>query len=160
MKFTAKFQLPELNIRKFKQQLDRKLSDLLVESAIAWLQAGAFKVPVWSGAARSTFLDLASRVNFSIEISPVASAPDRRSLGRSQGTGELKIDKKRGVYGFVYATTLDHLIENELGVSPLPNLITPTPYNFRQAALRAWERVAIKSSLPGLVLTAKGRVFQ
>ncbi len=160
MKFTAKFQLPELNLRKFKQQLDRELTDLLIESAIAWLQAGSFKVPVWSGAARSTFLDLASRVNFSIGISPVSTAPDRRSLGRSQGTGELKIDKKRGIYGFVYATTLDHLIENELGVSSLPNLITPTPYNFRAAALRAWEQVAIKSSLPGLVVTAKGKVFQ
>lgn len=160
MKFTAKFQLPELNLRKFKQQLDRELSDLLVESATAWLQAGAFKVPVWSGAARSTFLDLASRVNFSISISPVATAPDRRALGRSQGTGELKIDKKRGVYGFVYTTTLDHLIENELGVSLFPGLITPTPYDFRLAALRAWEQVAIKSSLPGLVLNAKGAVFQ
>jgi hypothetical protein len=160
MKFTAKLNLPELDVRAFKTKLDRELSDLLIEAATAWLEAGVFEVPVWSGAARSTFADLAARLNFSIAVSPVATAPDRRALGRSQGEGRLLIDKTKGTYGFEYSTTLDHLIENETGTSTFPNLKTPTPYNFRLAALRAWEEVARKSSLPGLRVSAKGRVFQ
>jgi hypothetical protein len=159
MKFTGKFQLPELNISKIQRQLDDYLSDLLVESAKAWLEGGVFKVPVWSGAARSTFQELASRVDFAIAISPKSNAPDRRGLGEAEGFGELKIDTKSGVYSFTYATTLDHLIENETTTSSFPGLITPTPYNFREAALRAWLEVAEKASLPGFVLTIKSKNY-
>ncbi len=160
MKFRANFKLPELDKRKFKQLLDEQLQDLLVESARAWLRAGTFKVPVWSGAALSTFQELASRVNFAISVSPVADAPDRRSLGRSQGTGELEIDTRKGVYSFTYSTTLDHLIENETGVSPIQKrLIRPTPYNFREAALQAWKQVAKDAMLPGLAITVRGRTY-
>ena len=159
MKFKFKTQLPTLNIRQFKAQLERDLTDLLVRSATAWLQAGVFKVPVWSGAARSTFVDLASRVNFTLTITPKSTAPDRRGLGKAEGTGELKIDPKRGTFGFVYTTTLDHLIENETGTSNFPGLITPTPYNFREAALSAWQEVADQAQLPGFRLNVKGRIY-
>jgi len=159
MKFTFNAQLPTLDVNKIKAQIDQELSDLLIEAATAWIEAGAFKVPVWSGAARSTFHDLASRLNFTLAISPTANAPDRTALGRGAGSGDLKIDKKRGTYGFEYSTTLDHLIENETGTSNLPGLKTPTPYNFRLAALRAWEEVAKKSNLPGFRIKATGKVF-
>jgi hypothetical protein len=159
MKFKGKFQLPSLNLQQFKQKLDIQLRDLLVESAKVWLQAGTSKVPVWSGAARSTFQDLASRVNFAISISPVPHAPDRRGLGRSTGTGDLEIDPKKGFYSFTYTTTLEHLIENETTVSDNPNLKTPTPYNFRQAALEAWRQVAQNASLTDLKITIKGRTY-
>ena len=159
MKFQLKTQLPTLDRRVFQQKLDSMLTDLLTESARAWLQAGSFKVPVWSGAALSTFHELASRVNFAISVSPVAGAPDRRSLGKQESTGELKIDSKSGLYAFEYSTTLEHLIENETTTSNFPGLITPTPYNFREAALRAWEDVVKNARLPGLTLRVKGKTY-
>lgn len=159
MKFKFNAQLPTFNKRNFIQRLDLELGDLLVEAATAWLEAGAFKVPVWSGAARSTFQELAAKLNFALSISPVNNAPDRRALGRDSGTGDFIIDKKRGIYGFEYTTTLDHLIENETTESNFPNLKTPTPYNFRLAALRAWEDVARRAGLPGFRFTITGRIF-
>lgn len=159
MKFQARFQLPEINQGVFKKLLDKQLTDLLVESAKAWLEAGTFKVPVWSGAAASTFQELASRIGFTLGITPVSTAPDRRSLGRNEGTGIIEIDSNRGTYSFTYSTTLDHLIENETGASNFPGLITPTPYNFREAALMAWQQVARTAKLPGLAITIKGRTY-
>lgn len=159
MKFKANFQLPFFDKRLFIQRLDAQLTDLLVESAQQWLAEATGRVPVWSGAARSTFQELASQVDFAITVSPVSTAPDRRALGESEGFGDLQIDRKRGYYSFTYSTTLEHLIENETTTSSNKNLKTPTPYKFREAALRAWEQVAEQASLPGFRFTVRGRTY-
>jgi hypothetical protein len=160
MKFRAKFQLPSLNLSQFKKKLDLQLRDLLARSAAEWLMAAEQKIPVWSGAAVSTLQELASKIGFQISVTPTSTAPDRRDLGRRSGEGELQIDMVRGVYGFTYNTTLDHLIENETMTSTLPGLITPTPYKFREDALRAWRRVAATAELPNLKFTLRGRTYR
>lgn len=160
MKFTATLQLPFIDNRAFLKSLDETLTDLLTESITAWLQVSTTVVPVWSGAARSTFRDLASRINFSFSTHPVSSAPDRRALGTSQGFSELEIDKKRGIYGFTYITTLDHLIENETSVASIDEFLhVKTPYNFRDKAARAWEDVAANAEIPDIGLRTKKQVY-
>lgn len=158
MRFRFNAQLPFLDTRKYKQQLDQSLRDLLVKSASAWLAAAADAIPVWSGAAESTLKDLAAQVNFALSVTPVNNAPDRRRLGTEEGTGELDVDASKGRYSFTYTTTLAHLIANERGFNAR-NLKTPTPYNFREKAMKAWEEAIRNADIPNIRVTVKGRIY-
>lgn len=155
MRFTGTLKALKCDKARFKRELQEELSELIAKSAFAWLNAALQPIPSWSGAARSTFSDLASRINFQLSVQPKATAPDRRNLGENSGTGEIMIDPMRGKAFFKYTTTLDHLIFNEFNANPAsdprvfaPTRIRNTPYNFQEKAAAAWQRVANTAKLP------------
>lgn len=155
MKFVGKFRAIELDLPRFKKEFAKELQEVLELSAIAWLNAVTRVVPVWSGAARSTFKPLADRISFQLAVAPKSTAPDRRSEGESEGTGEFDIDIPKGKFFFRYSTTLEHLIFNEFNANPAndpkafaPQRITGTPYGFLEKAQQAWQRVADTVRLP------------
>lgn len=155
MKFVGKFRTIELDLPRFRKDLSKELQEVLAQSAFAWLNAATSVVPVWSGAARSTFKPLADRISFQLAISPKSTAPDRRSEGESEGTGDFDIDVPNGKFFFTYSTTLAHLIFNEFNANPAndpnafaPGAITGTPYGFLGKAQQAWQRVADTVRLP------------
>ena len=74
---------------------------------------------------------------------------------RQAGDGGLQIDRAKGTYRFHYATTLEHLIYNELNnanVDPDPGLLyrlkQPGPYRFQEAGAKAFRQFAGKVRLP------------
>lgn len=134
------------------------MRERLKEAAIAWLNAATAPIPVWSGAALGTFSDLASEVNFSLNISPTQfgrAAGLGPAVGRAQSTGTFGGDEKRGDFYFEYTTSLDHLIFNEFNnanVTYDPNIFSglrhPTPYRFQEKGRVAFDTVVRRIRLP------------
>ena len=154
MRFTGTLKLIGIDQNRFRKELERELRELVAKSAFAWLNAALRPIPSWSGAARSTFSDLAATIGFQLSVQPKSSAPDRRARGEAEGTGELEINPK-GVSFFRYTTTLEHLIFNEFNSNPAadpkvfaPNSIRGLPYGFQEKAQQAWQRVADTAQLP------------
>ena len=85
MKFTGKFLGAKIDIDKYQQQLQEAMVDALHEGAKIWLQAVVGKVPLWSGMARASLLELSELVSGKIVFSPL-KASSRIPSGRSLGT--------------------------------------------------------------------------
>jgi len=124
-------------------------------AAFEWLNATADKIPQWSGASAATFLHLARRIGYTLNIQQAGVAPDRVSLGLRHGDGDFKINSDQGRYFFTYSTTLAHLIYNEFNnanISPDPTLFSrllrPGPYHFQEKGRLAFLRVAAGVRLP------------
>lgn len=118
----------------------------MVQGVTAWLTQADILVPVWSGASKATFTELANEVNFNLSIVKAVRAPNRIAKGRSAGQGDLKIDARNAIGEATYSTTLDHLVFNEFnnanaGGDPkvFSRLKNPGPYNFLEQANAAFE---------------------
>jgi hypothetical protein len=153
MHLSAKFQVPRVNINRYRQVLHENLSETLAQVGMIWLHATATEiVPVWSGASRATFSPLASYVGYVLSLSPVGNAPNRVQLGINNGEATFEANPDTGIYSFSYSTMLPHLIINEYYnantfINPLTgqqyfHLINPGPYHFQEAGRRAFERFA------------------
>lgn len=155
MRFTGTLRTIVIDKTRFKRELDEELQEILAKSAFAWFNVAISIIPVWSGAAKSTFKPLADTLGFQLSVSPKITAPDRRSLGESQGEGDFDIVPEKGRYFFKYSTSLDHLIFNEFNASAAndpnafaPSSITGLPYGFQEQAQQAWQKVANTARLP------------
>ncbi len=138
--FEAILKAPTLNIRAIRDSLDRQLRRTLAEGAFVWLNAAIAEIPVWSGAARATFLIAARGIDYHVDLGQAPNAPNRIPLGESLGEGGVVCDKASGVYTFSYSTTLRHLITNEYeNVNPPIPLKKPGPYRFQEIAMAAYQ---------------------
>jgi hypothetical protein len=165
MKFSAKFDLIEIDLAAWRRQVDRVLMEALAQGIYQYLTAIMSRVPVWSGASRATFLQLASTISLVIPIEPSArgGAYSRIADGTAQGSGRLLVDTLSGRYRFEYKTTLPHLIYNEEHDANVeksdPNVFgvlkKPGPYHFQQYGADAFLSVARAARLPSPWLTIK-----
>lgn len=98
MRFTGQFIGAKLDLRKYQTLLEDYLLRQLHEAVKAWLQVVAGsggQVPLWSGMARASLLEVARLVNGRIILSPLRAKsriPEGKSLGTVQQTfGDGKI---------------------------------------------------------------------
>ena len=157
MKFTAKFNVPKLDLQGYKQAAHRFFCWQLAQAARAWLYSTADTLPVYGGASKATFGPLASYAEHTLEISPVG--PNTVSIGAMNGTAEFKTDPN-GKYQFTYYTTLPHLIINEYNnantfLNPKTNrpyfhLRNPGPYHFQDKGKAAFLRSMEAFVMPGV----------
>lgn len=160
MRFVGVLKAPRLD-PKHKDRINEELEKFLIRAATAWLNAVTGIVPVWSGAAQSTFKHLADSIGYSLIITPQWRGCFRRlprrsrlSIGRQDSDGGLEIDEKKSRYFFTYSTTLRHLIFNEFNSNPqadpavFADLKHPIPYKFQLAGQKAFESVAQFVRLP------------
>ena len=147
MKITANFKLPRFSFADYQERLNQRLGDALAESARQWLNATALFIPVYTGASRATFSQLASQVGFNLSARGRADIKHVEDLGNS--VGEFNRSGKDGLFTFTYATNLKHLIYNEFNNANLVgfNLIQPGPYDFQGKG-----ETAFKKSIEGLQL--------
>lgn len=117
MKFTGQFLGAKIDVDKYQQQLQEAMIDALHEGAKIWLQAVVGKVPLWSGMARASLLELSELVSGQIVFSPL-KAKSRIPAGRSLGTAEQDIEQDRVT--ITITTDVPHYTEQEYrsGVSP------------------------------------------
>ena len=87
------------------------MSKQIVDQLKTWVLETVDPVPVWSGAARATFLLLAAQAQTTITINPVAPDPpgSRISLGISETNSGLIADQSQGLYGWFWETDLAHM---------------------------------------------------
>jgi hypothetical protein len=157
MRFSGVFQYPRLNMAAYRATLQERLTELLKQAVIKYLQATAEgKVPVWSGASRATFSKLAQKVNFTLTIAIASGAPSRIEWGDSQGVGLFETGTP-GLVSFTYSTTLPHLIINEYhnantfarpGGGYYFHLTHPGPYHFQEAGQAAFQEATAQIDLP------------
>jgi len=155
MKFKGTFRAPRIDLDKFKDQLQTELLEVLTLAAFHWLDATAAQIPQWSGASAATFLHLARRISYALNISQAGLAPNRVGLGLSHGQGDFILNRDKGQFSFFYQTTLPHLIWNEYNnanTNPDPTLFSflhdPGPYHFQQKGRAAFKKVAGDARLP------------
>lgn len=102
-------------------------------------------IPVWSGAARATFLKLATQARMRIDIRPVAKIGSRIPLGRARSEG-IVFAQKGEVYGWEWKSDLAHIS------------IVQDRVNFVDAGLESVKRTAKKlPELPGVEIKRKGK---
>lgn len=168
MRFKAIFNLPTLDITKWKAKIEREMTDALELGVIAWLSAATAPIPVWSGASLATFKPLAQRVNFVLSINPTTIGSQLGlgpNVGAARSTGKLFGDPRKGEFFAEYTTNLAHLIFNEFanansGADPkvFARLKNPGPYNFQIAGNNAFRQAVGSIRLPFPKLISKQRV--
>ncbi len=93
MKFTGHFTGIKHNDRLFLNRLQVRLKRYLFDAAESWLKGAESRVPVWSGMAKGSLLEMAFLLNTEIIIVPTERAGrDRIELGKSLGTGVFAPD--------------------------------------------------------------------
>lgn len=107
VKITNLFEVDlEASTKAFHETMVQFTKDTLVE----WVIHTTQPIPVWSGAARATFIKLANQVQFNVDVSPITSPPsvgDRTLLGVDNSSGTLiaKIPN----YGWDWESTLEYI---------------------------------------------------
>lgn len=84
MRFTGQFTGAKLDLSSYKKKMNAYLEAKLHEAANSWLQAVTGRVPVWSGMARGSLLELSELVSGKLAITPKVKS--RIPLGQSLGT--------------------------------------------------------------------------
>jgi len=155
MALSAKLQIPQINISGYRTATHELLLETITEAAKAWLQNANDIIPVWSGASRATFLDLANHVRFLWPIEPVAKS--RTALGYDLGDATFEANKATSTYSFSYSTTLAHLIINEYHDATQWgfHLRHPGPYHFQEKGRQALRRITV--SMPALAPFIKNK---
>ena len=153
MRFKGKLVSFDINMAKYKKKLHEQLLEDLGRVAFAWLDEVLAEIPEWSGASRATFLQLARKVGYSLNISPKVIS--REAFGAQHGQGSMTTDKAKGRYTFTYSTDLKWLVSNEYKHNTSKNdpsvfhrLLRPGPYHFQKAGLAAFERESQGVRLP------------
>ena len=148
MGLTAKLKIPQIDVSSYRTATHDCLSETITKAAIAWIDNAEGIIPVWSGASRATFLDLANKVGYQLMIDPVAAS--RIELGYENSTADFTADKQTSTYSFKYSTSLAHLIINEYNDATQWgfHLKRPGPYHFQQAGRNALRRITV--SMPAL----------
>ena len=110
---------PRPDIKGTKKRVHKEMTKFATGQLKTWVLNTVDPIPVWSGAARATFLKLAARAQTSLTINPIAPDPpgSRIYLGISETTSELIADQRSGQYGWVWQTTLAHMgiVEDRVG---------------------------------------------
>ncbi len=117
MKFKGKFLGAKIDIPVYKRQLQEAMVNALHEGANAWLRAVVGKVPLWSGMARASLLELRELVSGVIVFSPL-KAKSRIPKGRSLGKATQVFENDRVT--ITIETNVPHYTAQEVssGISP------------------------------------------
>lgn len=99
MRFTGQFVGVKLDLQSYRARLEAYLQEKLHEAVRAWLQviAGSGgRVPLWSGMARSSLLEISQLVDGRIVLSPL-KAKSRVPEGRRLGTARQTIEDDKSL---------------------------------------------------------------
>jgi len=94
MRFTGQLVQLKLDQVLFANQLKSHLRDLIEEGARVWLTAVLGRVPLWSGMARGSLLELSRLVNGTIILTPLR-AKSRIPQGEVLGTATPNYDNTK-----------------------------------------------------------------
>jgi hypothetical protein len=105
MRFFGEFVGATINVEAYKKSVDDFLGEKLEEGARVWLTAVTGRVPLWSGMARASLLELSRLANGKILLSPLKDK-SRIPAGESLGSARMLTDFPS--YIFEVATQVPH----------------------------------------------------
>lgn len=100
-----------IDVEKTSKQLHETMVQFTKDTLVEWVIHTTQPIPVWSGAARASFIKLANQVQYNVDVSPIVSPPsvgDRTILGINESRGEIIISPL-STYGWVWQSTLDYI---------------------------------------------------
>lgn len=157
-RFIPEFYFIDLDLGAYKQAAFNAMININERAGKEWIESAVFStpIPIWSGASRATFENLAKELGTHIPTGPpAANAPDRTSLGKSSSTSRVIENKGTMYVGFIYSTSLAYLNYNEYNKAvagpyprPYSNRVRFTPYFFQARASAAWREIAQQAKLP------------
>ncbi len=108
-----------LDIRNFKRQFDEDMTRNIKNTVKAWLLATSGKVPVWSGMALGSLMEVSETVGGGLLITPRSGIKSRISLGKSMGSLDAVYGPNE--YSMIIKSNVPHYVLQEdvnVGVSP------------------------------------------
>jgi len=144
MKFTGTFVGAKLDLQRQKKLIEDYLLHELHRVANAWLTGSGGRVPVWSGMARASLLELSELINGMIVISPLR-VKSRIPQGRALGTAVQEISPERAIITIntnVPHYNLQEYTKPEKGGSP------SAPWHSLKAGADAYREAANTARLP------------
>lgn len=147
MRFYGEFVSAKLNVEVYKKLVDDVLGNALLEGANIWLTAVTGRVPLWSGMARASLLELSRLINGKILLSPL-KAKSRIPIGESLGSARVLSDFPS--YIFEVATQVPHYTLQEF-TSVSPRGSPTAPWRSFQAGQDAFFEYAKSVRLPPVV---------
>ncbi len=79
----------------------------------AWLMAATGKVPVWSGMAMGSLLEVSETVDGGLIITPRTGVKSRIGLGRSLGSADAEYGPNE--YSMIIKSSVPHYVEQDVG---------------------------------------------
>lgn len=122
---------PTVNIRKTEEEIHKHMTEFTLNALKVFVINTVQPIPVWSGASRASFIQLANEARTSVEISPIA--PSRIPLGIAEATSEVfAVPGKE--YGWTWQSNLVYLpiVQDRVGfldagLSSITNLDVELP---------------------------------
>lgn len=110
---------PVPDMDKTKEEVHKVMTKFTLDTLKTWVLETVDPIPVWSGAARASFLFLAAKAFTSFTINPIAPDPpgSRLTLGITEAKAEVFANKDSGKYGWDWSSTLAHMgiVEDRVG---------------------------------------------
>ena len=118
-KVSIEVNYPVPDVKMTQEVVHKEMTRFTLETLKTWVLETVDPVPVWSGAARASFLFLAAKAFTSFTINPVAPDPpgSRITLGITEAKAEVYANKSEGKYGWDWSSTLAHIgiVEDRVG---------------------------------------------
>lgn len=118
-KVSVEVNYPVPDIKLSEKEIHDHMTKFTLDQLKTWVLETVDPIPVWSGAARASFLFLAAKAFTSLTINPVAPDPpgSRLTLGITEAKAEVIADMKKGEYGWNWSSTLAHIgiVEDRVG---------------------------------------------
>lgn len=103
---SVKVRYPRPDLKKTRNRNHKAMVKFTQDTLKVWVLETTNPIPVWSGAARASFLFLAAKAFTSITINPVVES--RITLGITEAKAEV-FTKKGKFYGWSWETNLVHM---------------------------------------------------
>jgi hypothetical protein len=86
LKVSGKVTLVKVSLNDFKRQFKKEMTDNLKKTVKSWLMATSGRVPIWSGMALGSLLEVSETIGGGLLITPRTNIKSRISLGKSMGS--------------------------------------------------------------------------
>ncbi len=146
MKFTGTYTGIKFDLSAYQRRLETYLVELLHLGAKDWLKVVAGnrgRVPVWTGMARASLLELSELINGTILISPL-KGKSRIQRGRALGTAVQEISKSN--VKLTIQVSVPHYVEQERSSGRSPS----APWRSFSAGILAFRQATADAKLPSL----------
>ena len=101
-----------INVSEFERQFKREMTLNLHNVVKAWLMAATGRVPVWSGMAMGSLLEVSETVDGGLIITPRTGVKSRISKGRSLGSADAEYGPSE--YTMIIKSSVPHYVEQDV----------------------------------------------
>jgi len=154
MKIEGEFQVPEFDLAKYTREVATYLEGFFKAAIREWITAVTGRVPIWSGMARASLINIARLVNGKVVLGPLQDK-SRIPQGEALGTAQLIANFPN----YVFDVTIEvphYVIQEDTNVRASTGRGSPSaPWHSFQAGEAAFNEFVKGIKIPLPKFTAK-----